>query len=169
MITKAGVDFIGVSVGALIFNDRGEVFLNKRSQKARNEKGCWEAPGGAVDFGETHETAIKREVKEEFGVEIEIIKTLETADEILTKEKQHWVATAYICKVSAGQDPKIMEPDKSDAIGWFSLDNLPKPMSYITQHNIETYRNSALFKTFTSEESLRATSEEEKCKTLKLT
>lgn len=137
---KPGIDYIGVSVGALIFNDQGEVFLNKRSQKARNEKGSWEAPGGGVDFGETREEAIKREVKEEFGIDIEIIKTLETADEILPKDKQHWVATAYICRIKTGQEPKIMEPEKSEAIGWFSLDDLPKPISYITQHNIKSYR-----------------------------
>ena len=66
---KIGIDYIGVSVGALIFNNKGEIFLNKRSQKARNAKGCWEAPGGA-HFAETREKAIKREIKEEFGVDI---------------------------------------------------------------------------------------------------
>ncbi|MBI2029344.1 NUDIX hydrolase [Candidatus Gottesmanbacteria bacterium] len=45
---KQGIDYIGISVGALIFNEKGEVFLSKRSQNAKNEKGCWEAPGGAV-------------------------------------------------------------------------------------------------------------------------
>ena len=58
---KKGIDYIGVSVGALIFNDKGELFLGKRSQQATNEKGSWEAPGGGVDFGETREQAIRRE------------------------------------------------------------------------------------------------------------
>lgn len=47
---KAGVDYIGVSVGALIINEKGEVFLSKRSLQARNERGKWEAPGGADSF-----------------------------------------------------------------------------------------------------------------------
>lgn len=140
MIMKRGVDYIGVSVGALIFNNKGEVFLNKRSKHTRNEQGCWEAPGGAVNFGELREDAIKREVKEEFGVDIEIIKTLQTSDEILPKYKQHWVATTYIVKIKKGQKPKIMEPHKCDGIGWFPLDNLPSPLSYITRLDIQVYK-----------------------------
>lgn len=52
---KAGIDYIGVSAGALIVNKKGEILLTKRSMKARNEKGKWEAPGGQVHFGETRE------------------------------------------------------------------------------------------------------------------
>lgn len=137
---KPGVDHIGVSVGALIFNDKGEILLNKRSQQARNARGCWEAIGGRVHFGETREEAIRREVKEEFGVEITIESELHTADEILTKEKQHWVATSYIARIKDRKEPKILEPDKCDAIGWFSLDNLPSPLSYITKVDLAAYK-----------------------------
>ena len=136
-----GVDYIGVSVGALIVNDKGEIFLNKRGKEARNEKGCWEAPGGAVDFWEKREDAIKREVKEEFDVDIIIITTLQTSDEILPKYKQHWIATTYICKIRNIQKPKIMEPHKCDAIGWFSLGKLPRPISYITKLGINAYKD----------------------------
>lgn len=137
---KKGVDHIGVSVGALIFNDNDEILLCKRSQLATNERGSWEAPGGGVDFGETRETAIKREMQEELGVDIEIIKILHVSDELLEADKQHWVPTTYIAKVTKGQTPKIMEPHKCDGIGWFALDQLPEPLSMITQMDIEEYR-----------------------------
>lgn len=139
---KAGVDYIGVSVGALILNEKGEIFLNKRSKLTRNEQDCWEAPGGAVDFNETREDAVKREIKEEFGVEIKIIKILHVTDEILPKHKQHWLATTYIAKIKKGQKPKIMEPHKCDGIGWFSLDNLPSPLSYITALDIKAFKKT---------------------------
>ena len=48
---KKGIDYIGVSAGAIIFNEKGEIFLSKRSQNTKNEKGCWETPGGSVEFG----------------------------------------------------------------------------------------------------------------------
>ena len=60
---KAGVDFIGVSVGAMIVNDRGKLLLCKRSKTARNEQGQWEIPGGEVEFGEKLTDAIHREIK----------------------------------------------------------------------------------------------------------
>ena len=138
---KRGVDFIGVSAGAMILNDQGDVFLSKRSQKATNEKGCWETPGGSVYFGEKLEEAVKREILEEYGVDIEIVEQFPAADHIIPDENQHWVATTFLARVVKGQNPKIMEPDKCDEIGWFSLDKLPKPLSIITKIDIERYRN----------------------------
>ncbi len=44
-----GKDYIGVGVGAMIFNDKGELLLAKRGQAAKNERGCWEIPGGSPD------------------------------------------------------------------------------------------------------------------------
>ena len=69
---KRGVDYIGVGVGAIIVDDKGRVFLAKRGAKAQNERGLWEFPGGAVEFGETLRDALKREIREEYGVTIEV-------------------------------------------------------------------------------------------------
>ncbi len=142
---KRGIDYIGVSVGALILNHKGEVFLTKRSKQATNEKGCWEAPGGAVHFGETLEKAVKREIKEEYGVDIEVIRQFPAADHLIPKEKQHWIATTFLAKIKKGQTPKIMEPEKCDAIGWFSLQKLPTPLSIITKHDLTYYKSSIIF------------------------
>lgn len=136
---KKGVDYIGVSAGVMIFNDKGELFLSKRSKKTSNEHGCWETPGGSVEFGETLEKAVRREVKEEYCVDIDIIEQFPTADHLIPAEKQHWVATTFLVKVKEGQKPKIMEPDKCDGIGWFPLDNLPSPLSIITKHDLKIY------------------------------
>ncbi len=137
---KPGVDYIGVSVGAFILNDKGEVLLLKRSQNAKNEKGKWEAPGGAVEFGETLENAIRREMKEELGIDIDIIKQFPAKSEILIADKQHWVPTTFLVKVAKGSTPKNVEPDKHDAIGWFAVDSFPTPLSYITTQDLMEYK-----------------------------
>ena len=137
---KPGIDYIGVAVGALIFNDEGKILLCKRSQNAKNEQGCWEAPGGAVEFGETLAHALAREMKEELDIELEIIKQLPAADHLIPDEHQHWIPSSFICNIKDNKDPKIMEPDKCDAIGWFALDNLPEPLSIITKIDLEKYR-----------------------------
>jgi 8-oxo-dGTP diphosphatase len=136
---KKAIDYIGVSAGALIVNEKGELFLTKRSQRCKNQRGCWESPGGDVEYGETLVDAVRREVMEEYGVEIELIEQFPAADELLTKEKQHWVATTFLAKLKKGQTPTIMEPDKCDEIGWFPLDNLPSPLSVITKLDLKTY------------------------------
>lgn len=73
---KRGVDYIGVGVGAAIFNSEGLLFITKRGKEAKNERGKWEIPGGSVEYGETFEQAIKREIKEAHGVEIAVIELL---------------------------------------------------------------------------------------------
>lgn len=53
----------------------GKVFLAKR-QNTGDMGGRWEFPGGKIDTGEDFETAIKREMNEEFGVEVEVFEKL---------------------------------------------------------------------------------------------
>lgn len=137
---KPGLDFIGVSAGAMIINSRGELFLSKRSKNTSNEKCCWENPGGRVEFGEKLEGAVKREIKEEYGIDIILLKQFPAANHIIPKDKQHWIATTFLAKIKKGQTPKIMEPDKCDAIGFFPLYKLPKPLSIITKLDLKTYK-----------------------------
>lgn len=138
---KAGISYIGVSVGAMIFNQKDELFLAKRGSHAKNERGCWETPGGSVNFGETLADAVKREIQEEYGITIEIIQQFPAADHLIPKEKQHWIATTFLARLPKGQTPRIMEPEKCDGIGWFTLDNLPSPLSLITKIDVEVYKN----------------------------
>jgi 8-oxo-dGTP diphosphatase len=44
---KQGIDYVGVSTGAMIFNEKEELFLSKRSNSVKNERGHWETPGGS--------------------------------------------------------------------------------------------------------------------------
>ncbi len=133
---KKGVDYIGVGVGAVIINKNKQIFLAKRGANAQNEIGKWECPGGSVRFGETVNHALLREVKEEHGFEIEIVELLGVCDEILLPEKQHWVSPSFLCKLKSGT-PKILEPEKCEAIGWFTLEKAENlPLSLATKINL---------------------------------
>lgn len=135
---KAGVDYVGVGVGAMVFNEAGQVFLSQRGPESRNERGTWEFPGGKVEWGDTLAATIRREFVEEYGMEIELLELLAIDDHILPEEGQHWVSPTYLAKHSGGV-PSIREPDKCSAIGWYTLDNLPDPLSKITQMNVRDY------------------------------
>lgn len=138
---KRGVDYIGVGVGAAIFDQNGRLFITKRGKKAKNERGKWEIPGGSVEYGETLEQALKREILEECGVEIEVLDLLGLCDHIIPEDHQHWVSPTFICKITKGT-PTIIEPEKCDKIGWFTIEEAEKlPLSIITKHNINQLKN----------------------------
>lgn len=136
---RRGVDYIGVGVGAIIVDEDGRLFLAQRGPRAGNERGKWEFPGGSVEFGETLAEALAREIREEYDISIEVGDLLTVTDHILPDERQHWVSPSYICRISKGE-PRIVEPDKCSAIGWFGPDEMPEPLSQVTRHDFELYR-----------------------------
>jgi len=136
---RQGIDYIGVGVGALIIDSRERLFLSKRGPQSRNERGLWEFPGGSVEFGETLACALQREMREEFGIGIQVGDLLDVVDHILPEEGQHWVSPSFICKINNGS-PAIMEPGKCSEIGWFGIDEFPDSLTQITRQNIEHYR-----------------------------
>ncbi len=135
---KIGKDCIGVGCGALIFNDKGEVLLMKRSKNSKNQALWWSQPGGSVDFGEKVTAAVKREIMEELGIAVELWAEVSHIDHIIKNEKQHWLAVSYLARVKKGM-PKIMEPHKCDELQWFSLAALPKKLTQTTRETIKSY------------------------------
>ena len=52
-----------------VFNSKGEVYLQKRPEWKDIQPGKWDtAVGGHIDYGETPEEALTREVREELGI-----------------------------------------------------------------------------------------------------
>lgn len=136
---KRGIDYIGVGVGAVIIDGLGRLFLAQRGPAAKNERGLWEFPGGSVEFGEQLHDALKREMREEYGIEIEVGELLDVADHILPDEGQHWVSPSYLCRIISGE-PHILEPAKCSQIGWFDPSHTPENLTQITQFNLENYK-----------------------------
>lgn len=137
---KKGVDYIGVGVGAAIFNNEGKVLLTLRGAKAKNERGKWEIPGGGVEFNETFEQAITREMKEELGIDIAVKELLDVCSHIIPDEKQHWVSPTYICTITKGL-PRIVEPEKCADLQWFSIEEMETlSLSLVTQHDLQALK-----------------------------
>jgi len=102
--------FIGV--GALIVKD-GRYLLIKRGKEP--SKGKWSIPGGKVELGETLVEAVKREVLEECGIQIEIIKIFNVMDRILKDEngrtKYHFVLIDYYAQYISGEARALSDAD----------------------------------------------------------
>lgn len=133
-----GKDYIGVGCGAFILNEKNELLLQQRNKAPERE--YWSIPGGKVEMFEKMEDAIKREVLEETGVEIEIIDLLGICNHIVESEKSHWMSPSFLCKIKNGGVPKIMEPTKHLDMKWFDLNNLPSNITITTKVAIENYR-----------------------------
>jgi nucleoside triphosphatase len=89
------------TVGALILNGKGEILL----AKSRKWSSLYIMPGGHIEIGETIEEALKREVKEEVGVEIEVLKFVAHVEGIFPKnfhERKHFIFLTYLCRLKSG-------------------------------------------------------------------
>ena len=78
------------TVGALIVNPEGKILLAK-SHKWFDK---YTLPGGHIEVGETMEEAVKREVKEEVGLDVEVVEFLLMQEAIFAEEfwkKKHFI------------------------------------------------------------------------------
>ena len=129
-----------VGVGALIFRE-GRVLLVRRGHAP--SLGEWSIPGGALEVGETLAEGVKREVREETGLEVEPLATVDVVDRIARDEtgrvQFHYVLVDFLCRVTGGS-----EAFADDAVGlrWAAMDDLNEVASF-TREVIAKARNMA--------------------------
>ncbi|MCX6706570.1 MAG: NUDIX domain-containing protein [Candidatus Woesearchaeota archaeon] len=85
----------GTAVKSFIVNDKRELLLIKRSEKEYYGS-VWEIPGGRLEKGEDAFAGLKREVKEETGIEIEILNPLKVHN-FTRKDSQRIRITTFLC------------------------------------------------------------------------
>lgn len=126
---EKGIDHIGITVCYLCHDGHGNVLLNKRGAKARDENGKWDPGGGGLEFGDSVETTLKKEIKEEYCADVLDYKFMGYRDLFreINGKKTHWLTLDFVVRVDHDQ-AKNGEPHKFDEIGWFKLDNLPSPL-----------------------------------------
>ena len=109
--------FIPAAKGIVIH--RGRILLVKRSLDDLSGPGDWEFPGGKLEFGETPENALKREINEETGLNINVYDTAYN-DTYFPDEFKQLIIIAYFCTSSTDSiilsnehiDYKWVLPDK---------------------------------------------------------
>jgi 8-oxo-dGTP pyrophosphatase MutT (NUDIX family) len=117
-----------VSATAFIRDDGRRVLLQQRS-----DNGFWNLPGGGLELGESVAQACVREVREEMGLEVEIVRLIGvySAPEITTMSYPdgrviQYITSLFECHVIGG---KLELDSESLALDWFDPQKLPEPFS----------------------------------------
>ena len=137
---KKGVDYIGVCVVYFCHDGKGNFLMNKRSKNCRDEHGTWDQGGGGLEFGDSVEETLKKEVKEEYCTDILKSEFLGFRDvhREHNGKKTHWIALDFKLLVDRNK-VKNGEPEKFDEIKWFTLDSLPSPLHSQTPKFLKLY------------------------------
>jgi ADP-ribose pyrophosphatase len=125
----------------LLIDDSSRVLLTLR--RLPPEAGCWSIVGGKLDYLESLEQCAIREAREEVGVDIAIHSLLCVTEHRLPGEHQHWIAPAYLARVSSG-DARNCEPAKTQEVRWFPLDALPPNLTMTASNAIAAYKQRPL-------------------------
>ncbi len=128
-IMRRGIDYTGVTVVFACHDGKGNFLFSKRSNECRDEHGTWDPGGGGLEFGDTIEQTLQKEIREEYCTDVLGFERLGYRD--VHREnggvKTHWIALDFKVLVDRSK-VKNGEPHKADAIDWFTLDSLPSPM-----------------------------------------
>jgi isopentenyldiphosphate isomerase len=105
------------AVHVLVFNTRGEVFLQKRSMTKDTFPGAWDSSSsGHVDSGEEYDACAVRELREELGLVIDAPPRRLFKIDACHETEQEFV---WVYRVES-DGPFTLHPEEIDCGGWFA-------------------------------------------------
>ena len=116
-----------IGASAVIFDDSWRVLLC-----LRRDVPVWNLPGGAMERGETPWEAVIREVREEVGVEAEVVGL----SGVYSKPEQADVVFCFVCRVVGGE---LRESDEAAEVRYFAVGEMPETTSW---NHVERIRDA---------------------------
>ncbi len=125
----------------IVLNEKNQVLLNLRTDTHN-----WSTPGGYLEYGETFVQALIREMKEDSGIDVSIIKPFKIFDQGFTKypngDECQVITLPYLVTPRGGN---VNEADSNETVRleYFDLDNLP-PLLNQQNEDILEYVNQQI-------------------------
>lgn len=112
-----------VGVGGVVVHRKRVLLIRRGSEPLKGE---WSIPGGLVELGEELADGVRRELKEETGLDVEPLQVLTVFDRITRdgdRVRYHYVIVDYVCRRRGGR----LKPD-SDVVDarWVRREDLPQ-------------------------------------------
>jgi 8-oxo-dGTP diphosphatase len=118
-LVRTGQGRFTVTAGAIIFDDESRVLL---LEHVFRPDGGWGIPGGFLSKGEQPETALRREMREEIGIELEQVEILFAR----TLPRPRQIEIYFRARAVGTPQPCSFEIRTA---GWFQIENLPAELS----------------------------------------
>ena len=111
----------------ILFDKENRILIDNRKEEILDEaNGKWEVPGGKIEFGETPEEAVKRELLEETGYKVNVKEIIPYSNVSMwdySDYKQHTVIFFYICELEDEIHVEIQD-DRINTYKWIVKDEI---------------------------------------------
>lgn len=111
---------ITLTVDAVIPYQGGIVLIKRKNEPY---KGYYALPGGIVEYGESVESAVVREVREETGLECEVVRLVGVYSDPDRDPRGHYVSVCFLLRVAGG---KLRASSDAEEVKVFKLSELPE-------------------------------------------
>ena len=109
-----------VGINNWIINKDGKLLVQRRAMTKKNNPGKWSSTNGLIQYGETNIETVKRETKEELGIEIEPNQIF------LFKENyfvdKHWLVDIFITYANINLENIKIQESEVDKVAFVTLD-----------------------------------------------
>jgi ADP-ribose pyrophosphatase YjhB (NUDIX family) len=126
------------TVGALVVSPQGRLLL------VRTEKwgGRWGVPGGKVEWGESLLEALRRELREETGLEVDDVRWAPVQEAVLHPQFHEEAHFVLINVVARSQHERVTLNDEAQAFAWVTAEeavglDLNEPTRVLLEHYLE--------------------------------
>jgi 8-oxo-dGTP diphosphatase len=123
-----------IGIGVIIRKDK-TVLLGLR--KGAHGSASWSFPGGHLEFGEQIEACAQREVREETGATISIVRRGPYTNDVFEEDRKHYVTLFVVADYVSGEIV-AREPEKCERWEWYNWRNLPQPLFLPVQNLLKT-------------------------------